>query len=94
MRWLYNLSLHLALPLMLLRLWWRGRREPGYRVHWAQRFGQGPAQVKIGGVHVQADADQGAGASQDRPIENVQWRQPSELDRESTPKASSVVSIS
>lgn len=40
MRWLYNLSLHLALPLVLLRLWWRGRREPGYREHWAQRFGQ------------------------------------------------------
>ena len=25
---------------MLLRLWWRGRREPGYRVDWAQRFGR------------------------------------------------------
>lgn len=38
-RLLYNLLLHLALPLVLARLWWRGRREPGYREAWAQRFG-------------------------------------------------------
>ena len=38
-RALYNLMLHLALPLLLLRMWWRGRREPGYRADWAQRFG-------------------------------------------------------
>ncbi len=35
----YHLLLHLALPLVLVRLWWRGRREPGYREAWAQRFG-------------------------------------------------------
>ena len=28
-----------ALPLILLRLWWRGRREPGYRQGIAERFG-------------------------------------------------------
>ena len=39
-RALYNLVLHLALPLVLLRLWWRGRREPGYRADWGQRFGR------------------------------------------------------
>ena len=39
-RLLYNLLLHLALPWVLLRLWWRGRREPGYRADWAQRFGR------------------------------------------------------
>ena len=39
-RALYNLVLHLALPLVLLRLWLRGRREPGYRADWAQRFGR------------------------------------------------------
>ena len=38
-RLLYNLLLHLALPLVLLRLWRRGRREPGYRAGWAERFG-------------------------------------------------------
>ena len=39
MRALYNLLLHLLLPAVLVRLWWRGRREPGYRIDWAQRFG-------------------------------------------------------
>jgi 3-deoxy-D-manno-octulosonic-acid transferase len=29
-----------ALPLILLRLWWRGRREPGYRQGVAERFGK------------------------------------------------------
>jgi 3-deoxy-D-manno-octulosonic-acid transferase len=39
MRKLYTLALRLALPLILLRLWWRGRREPGYREHVPERFG-------------------------------------------------------
>jgi 3-deoxy-D-manno-octulosonic-acid transferase len=30
------------LPLILLRLWWRGRREPGYREGVAERFGKYP----------------------------------------------------
>jgi 3-deoxy-D-manno-octulosonic-acid transferase len=29
-----------ALPLLPVRLWWRGRREPGYRTHVAERFGR------------------------------------------------------
>jgi 3-deoxy-D-manno-octulosonic-acid transferase len=29
-----------VLPLALLRLWWRGRREPGYRQGIAERFGR------------------------------------------------------
>jgi 3-deoxy-D-manno-octulosonic-acid transferase len=28
------------MPLILLRLWWRGRREPGYRRNVAQRLGR------------------------------------------------------
>jgi 3-deoxy-D-manno-octulosonic-acid transferase len=28
------------LPWLPLRLWWRGRREPGYRLHIGERFGQ------------------------------------------------------
>ena len=28
MRLLYTMVLRLALPLILLRLWWRGRRSP------------------------------------------------------------------
>ena len=38
-RLLYSPLLHLALPWMLLRLWWRGRKEPGYRKDWQQRLG-------------------------------------------------------
>ena len=35
----YSLIWWLALPLVLLRLWWRGRNEPGYRSHLAERLG-------------------------------------------------------
>ena len=38
-RILYSLAWYLALPLVLARLWWRGRKEPGYRAHWAERLG-------------------------------------------------------
>ena len=38
-RALYSLAWWLALPLVLGRLWWRGRKEPGYRAHWAERLG-------------------------------------------------------
>ena len=27
------------MPLVLGRLWWRGRKEPGYRQHWGERLG-------------------------------------------------------
>jgi len=43
-RLIYSTLLRLALPLWLARLWWRGRREPGYRQHLAQRLGLGPVQ--------------------------------------------------
>lgn len=39
-RLLYTLLLRLVLPLVLLRLWWRGRRERGYRRGVAERFGR------------------------------------------------------
>ena len=39
MRALYNLLWHLALPLLPLRLWWRARREPGYRERIGERYG-------------------------------------------------------
>lgn len=35
----YQLGWHLLLPLVLLRLWWRGRKDPGYRQAIAERFG-------------------------------------------------------
>jgi 3-deoxy-D-manno-octulosonic-acid transferase len=39
MRRLYSIAWWLALPLVLSRLWWRGRKEPGYRRHLAERLG-------------------------------------------------------
>ena len=38
-RLLYSFAWWLALPLVLGRLWLRGRKEPGYRQHMAERFG-------------------------------------------------------
>ncbi len=38
-RFLYTLLLITVTPLVLLRLWLRGRREPGYRQHISERFG-------------------------------------------------------
>jgi 3-deoxy-D-manno-octulosonic-acid transferase len=39
MRVFYSVMWVLALPLVLLRLWLRGRQEPGYRQHWGERLG-------------------------------------------------------
>jgi 3-deoxy-D-manno-octulosonic-acid transferase len=39
MRALYTLLWYLALPWLPLRLWWRGRRERGYRERVGERFG-------------------------------------------------------
>ena len=38
-RSLYSSLWWLAMPLVLARLWWRGRKEPGYRVGIAERLG-------------------------------------------------------
>jgi 3-deoxy-D-manno-octulosonic-acid transferase len=38
-RFLYSFLWRLALPLVLARLWWRGRQEPGYRRFWNERLG-------------------------------------------------------
>jgi 3-deoxy-D-manno-octulosonic-acid transferase len=35
----YSALWWLALPAVLGRLWWRGRKEPGYRRHWGERLG-------------------------------------------------------
>jgi 3-deoxy-D-manno-octulosonic-acid transferase len=39
MRLFYSFMWWLAMPLVLGRLWWRGRKEPGYRQHLGERFG-------------------------------------------------------
>jgi 3-deoxy-D-manno-octulosonic-acid transferase len=38
-RSLYSVLWWLALPIVLARLWWRGRKEPGYRGHIGERLG-------------------------------------------------------
>ncbi|HTR01004.1 MAG TPA: lipid IV(A) 3-deoxy-D-manno-octulosonic acid transferase [Candidatus Acidoferrum sp.] len=38
-RLLYSLLTLLALPLIFVRLWWRGRRNPAYRLRWRERLG-------------------------------------------------------
>lgn len=45
MRRLYSFAWRLALPFVLARLWWRGRKEPGYRLHVMERLGfyRGPS---------------------------------------------------
>ena len=36
---LYQCLWHVALPFVLSRLWWKGRKEPGYRAHILERIG-------------------------------------------------------
>ena len=37
---LYTLLWYVALPFLPMRLWWRARREPGYREHIGERYGR------------------------------------------------------
>ena len=41
MRIVYSLLWYLLLPLLLWRLWWRGRRAPAYRLRWRERLALG-----------------------------------------------------
>lgn len=38
MRLLYNILANLLLPFLFIRLWWKGRLNPGYRRRWAERL--------------------------------------------------------
>jgi 3-deoxy-D-manno-octulosonic-acid transferase len=49
----YQLGWHLLLPIVLLRLWWRGRKDPGYRQAIAERFGFG-LRVRPGAIWIHA----------------------------------------
>jgi 3-deoxy-D-manno-octulosonic-acid transferase len=46
LRTLYTLVLYAALPFIVARLWWRGRREAGYREAIAERFGHSALEPK------------------------------------------------
>lgn len=47
---LYRCLLWCALPLVLLRLWWRGQRDPTYRPRWRERFGSYSAANQQGAI--------------------------------------------
>jgi len=53
-RYWYNLLLHLALPLVLLRLLWRTLRAPAYSKRIAERFALGLPKLKTGGIWLHA----------------------------------------
>ncbi|OZG71413.1 3-deoxy-D-manno-octulosonic acid transferase [Hahella sp. CCB-MM4] len=38
-RYLYTFIYYLIFPLVLLRLWWRGKKAPQYRLRWLERLG-------------------------------------------------------
>lgn len=40
LRIIYTLCFALVMPIILARLWWRGRKEVGYRQHIGERFGR------------------------------------------------------
>ncbi len=48
----YRLLLWLALPWVVLRLFWRGLQEPAYASRRLERFGQVPQEVSAGGIWV------------------------------------------
>src|SRR4051794_37781164 len=45
-RSLYSALLYVLTPFALVRLWWRGRRQAGYRQHIAERFGYYAVEVQ------------------------------------------------
>ncbi|EHR71350.1 3-deoxy-D-manno-octulosonic-acid transferase [Burkholderiales bacterium JOSHI_001] len=51
---LWSLALRLITPLYFARLWWRGRREPGYRRAWGERLGYGRPMPLPGAVWIHA----------------------------------------
>lgn len=50
----YSSLLRLATPLYLARLWWRGRREPGYRLAIGERLGTGKGRAHPAGLWIHA----------------------------------------
>jgi len=54
MRQIYTILLYLSLPLVLIRLFWRSIRSPGYRQRWAERFGRFDAPAVDGGIWIHA----------------------------------------
>ena len=54
MRGVYTVVLRVALPFLLARLWWRGRREPRYRLAVAERLGIFSGEAREGAIWLHA----------------------------------------
>lgn len=54
MRKIYSAVLYMAMPLIVLRLAWRGRRAPAYWQRWAERFGYLPFKPGPGAIWIHA----------------------------------------
>jgi len=54
MFYIYNFLIHLILPLLPLRLLWKSRRNPGYRMRMLERFGLGDFPVINSSIWVHA----------------------------------------
>ena len=54
LRWLYSLLFTFSIPALLLRLWWKGRKNPGYRERWIERFGFFKPPAQSGGLWIHA----------------------------------------
>lgn len=50
MRFVYTILFYLALPIVLIRLYWRGAKAPEYRRRWRERLGIYPFQSRQGVV--------------------------------------------
>jgi 3-deoxy-D-manno-octulosonic-acid transferase len=67
----YSLALRAAAPFLLLRLWWRGRREPGYRRRIGERFGryrERPPEHPVLWMHAVSVGEARAGAALARAL--------------------------
>ncbi len=67
----YTLALRMAAPFLLLKLWWRGRREPGYRRRIGERFGyyrEAPPERPVLWVHAVSVGEARAGAALARAL--------------------------
>ncbi len=53
-RSLYSLLFYLGLPLIALRLWWRGRKAPAYRQRIGERFALDLPEFRQGGIWLHA----------------------------------------
>ncbi len=54
LRWVYTVGLTVSIPAILLRLWWKGRTNPGYRYHWKERLGIFVPPLQKGGLWIHA----------------------------------------